>query len=489
MSAGVALPRVPGFQILRRIGSGGLGALFEAVRIGPRGFEDAVVLEQIGGDGRLDRTGRRLLHPNIARTDDLLDLDDRYLVMEMLRGRIAADVLGPPVPWWMVVEIALQALAGLEHAHQHGVEHGALTLASLFLSADGTVKILDLGIASTKRSGEDLLQLAAALRPLLGDDAPEAVVRCLSQAFDSPRLMRKALEPLAEEATARGPEAIASHLARFAPAREGPRASAALLPGPSRFGTIALVLLALSAVAIGAGSGLLFSHPISMAPKAETSDQPRFTRLTERRGEIVSARFEADGAHVVYTAAWDGAAAATFLAEPDGGGVRRLERADPQRESRRSPNGTQAAAIHDDRVVTIDLATKVETALTEPMSGVRTPVWRGEALLFARGGELWAVGPDQPPEMILRTIGDLRIEDVGPEGSVLVADGETTHTITLIGPEPEQRRVDLFESDETFLTDISGDGRSVLLGDHARVRAIGGAPSLSRSRPPGRALR
>src|SRR6185503_13337541 len=99
----------------------------------------------------------RLDHPNIVRVHDLLVLDRHYLVMELLRGRSIADAikrlnaLDERPPWWLLAEIAEQALAGLDYAHALADEDGRplalvhrdLTPQNVFLCESGAVKILD----------------------------------------------------------------------------------------------------------------------------------------------------------------------------------------------------------------------------------------------------------------------------------------------------------------------------------------------------------
>jgi len=55
--------RIPGFQIVTRIGAGGMGEVFEAVRIGPGGFRKPVALKRLALDHALDRKAvERFLH-------------------------------------------------------------------------------------------------------------------------------------------------------------------------------------------------------------------------------------------------------------------------------------------------------------------------------------------------------------------------------------------------------------------------------------------
>jgi eukaryotic-like serine/threonine-protein kinase len=96
------------------------------------------------------RLAARLSHPNVVGVYDAGEDDDRpYIVMECVDGESLAERLrrdGPLEPA-LVTELALQACAGLEHAHRAGLIHRDVKPANLLLTSDGTLKIADFGIA------------------------------------------------------------------------------------------------------------------------------------------------------------------------------------------------------------------------------------------------------------------------------------------------------------------------------------------------------
>jgi serine/threonine-protein kinase len=96
------------------------------------------------------RLAARLSHPNVVAVYDAGEEDGRpYIVMECVEGESLAETLrreGRLDPD-RVGELALQACAGLEHAHRAGLVHRDVKPGNLLVSEDGTLKIADFGIA------------------------------------------------------------------------------------------------------------------------------------------------------------------------------------------------------------------------------------------------------------------------------------------------------------------------------------------------------
>lgn len=92
------------------------------------------------------RFAARLSHPNVVRTYDVGETGGTlFIVMEHVPGRTLADV--GKLPALEAVELARQACAGLQHAHDAGLVHRDLKPANLLLRTDGVLKIADFGIA------------------------------------------------------------------------------------------------------------------------------------------------------------------------------------------------------------------------------------------------------------------------------------------------------------------------------------------------------
>ncbi len=97
-----------------------------------------------------DRFSSRLDHPNIARLIDagLLDATHPYLVLEFVEGE-AIDVYCRRAHLTLDARIGLflEVLAAVAHAHSHLIVHRDIKPANVFVARNGSVKLLDFGIA------------------------------------------------------------------------------------------------------------------------------------------------------------------------------------------------------------------------------------------------------------------------------------------------------------------------------------------------------
>src|SRR6185312_1889098 len=91
----------------------------------------------------------QLHHPNIASVFGLEETDGRRaLVMELVEGDdLSAVIARGPLPLPDALAIARQIADALEAAHEHGIVHRDLKPANVKLRPDGTVKVLDFGLA------------------------------------------------------------------------------------------------------------------------------------------------------------------------------------------------------------------------------------------------------------------------------------------------------------------------------------------------------
>ncbi len=204
-----AAPRAPvpfgQYKLLDRLAVGGMAELFLAQQSGPDGFEKPVVIKRIRphlsrqpafvrmflNEARL---AAQLNHPNIVQIHDLGKVGDSYYIgMEYLFGRDMrrvvpkAESLGIPFPMVYALKIASSVCEGLYYAHQKvdlygsplNIVHRDVTPENIFVCFDGTVKVLDFGIAKAANRVEQTR--AGELRGKLSYLSPE---QCLGKPLD-----------------------------------------------------------------------------------------------------------------------------------------------------------------------------------------------------------------------------------------------------------------------------------------------------------------
>ena len=181
-TAGTRLGR---FELLREIGRGGFGVVFEArdTELGRHVAVKVVRWDRLSGPRREQHleslrreaeTAARLHHPNVVTLHDFGVQDGQpYLVLELLRGQTLQERLqGGPLPAREVAQLGLQLCAALRHLHADGVLHRDLKPSNLFLTEGGQVKLLDVGLS--------LLQAKGPILPAAGTPgfmAPEQLAR------------------------------------------------------------------------------------------------------------------------------------------------------------------------------------------------------------------------------------------------------------------------------------------------------------------------
>jgi len=159
----VAGTRLGPYEVLAAIGTGGMGEVYRArdTRLG-RDVAIKILPADMAADAeRLRRFEREaqataaLSHPNILDVHDVGTVGRTpYLVEELLEGESLRDRLARTgVPVREAVDIAVQVAHGLAAAHGKYIVHRDLKPANVFLTTDGTVKILDFGIAKLAERG------------------------------------------------------------------------------------------------------------------------------------------------------------------------------------------------------------------------------------------------------------------------------------------------------------------------------------------------
>jgi eukaryotic-like serine/threonine-protein kinase len=363
--------RLGPYEVVASIGAGGMGEVFRArdTRLG-REVAVKTLPYAAGADperrARFEQEARSasaLNHPNIITVLDIGDADGTaYIAMEYVEGRTVRELLAAgPMTARRILDIAVQAAEGLAKAHAAGIVHRDLKPDNLMVSKDGFVKVLDFGLAKLMTPlpagiselptvarpatnpgavmgtvgymspeqasghpvdfrtdqfslGTILYEMATGTRPFQRKTSAETLAAIIrDDPEDVAKLNPRTPAPLRwiiERCLAKDPDD------RFASTRDLARdlsslrdhlsetsvSGPALGPAPARSRWLARAAWALAGLAAGWLLGTaLARRAVPEAPELT------FTRLTFRRGAVLSARFAPDGQTVVYGAAWEGA--------------------------------------------------------------------------------------------------------------------------------------------------------------------------------------
>ena len=365
------------YEILAQLGAGGMGEVYRArhtklnrevaVKVLP-----ADTATDPAAQVRFEREAKAvaaLSHPNILAIHDFGTLDGiHYAVMELLSGETLRQRIDHgALPVRRAVEIAKEIALGLAAAHEKGIVHRDLKPENLFLTKDGSVKILNFGLArevtrpptalphktltDPSRSGvvvgtagymspeqirgqrpdarSDIFTFGSVLYEMLTGkrafrggtpaDTMTAILRQEPPPFaESGRTIPPALERIVSHCLEKEPgdrfqsaRDLAFDLASISTVTSASGAAAAVAPRNrvARYAGTAAAALAIAALSAWAGSRF-------GGDRRETSS-PTSHRLTFRRGNMLSARFAPDGKTVVYAAEWDGRPAELFSVRTD----------------------------------------------------------------------------------------------------------------------------------------------------------------------------
>jgi predicted ATPase len=147
---------VPGFDMLERIGRGGMGVVYKARQTSlDRPVALKFLPEECGRDPiwlnrfrREARTASALNHPHICTIYDTGECAGRpFLSMELVEGKTLETLRSQRPPFTELVQLFRQAARALAAAHAAGVVHRDIKPANVMVRDDGIVKVLDFGLA------------------------------------------------------------------------------------------------------------------------------------------------------------------------------------------------------------------------------------------------------------------------------------------------------------------------------------------------------
>ena len=151
--------RIGKYEIVQPLGKGAMGMVYLAHdTLLERDVALKVMVAQIADDPELKRRFEReakavakMTHPNVVMVFDLGYHTDGspYIAMELLKGQDLQKTMrqGVAMPLERKISIIVQVLTALAHAHQAGIVHRDIKPANVFINLDGSVKIMDFGVA------------------------------------------------------------------------------------------------------------------------------------------------------------------------------------------------------------------------------------------------------------------------------------------------------------------------------------------------------
>ncbi|MBI5242750.1 MAG: serine/threonine protein kinase, partial [Elusimicrobia bacterium] len=200
--------RIPtGYRIIRQIGSGGMGAVYEAEDVS---LQRLVAIKRMRDEIRLDprecerflaeaRTVAKLKHENIIEIYHIIENEGEvYLVFELLDGRTLDGLLCERrrLPLDYVRAALRQICAALGYAHERGVIHRDLKPSNIMITKEGRVKVMDFGVARQTQDAMNRLSMTGAVAgtpPYMAPESETGVIRKESDLYSLAILLYETL--------------------------------------------------------------------------------------------------------------------------------------------------------------------------------------------------------------------------------------------------------------------------------------------------------
>jgi TonB family protein len=158
-----SVQRIDKFDVLRRLGRGGMGSVYlardpdidrlVAIKLLHEGYDNEELRGRFNAEAK---SASALRHTNIVTIHQTGTFLERpFIVMEYIDGRTFADIIagGTPMPIGEKLQLFDQLLAGLQYAHAKGVVHRDVKPSNVMVDGEGVVRILDFGIARLGAGG------------------------------------------------------------------------------------------------------------------------------------------------------------------------------------------------------------------------------------------------------------------------------------------------------------------------------------------------
>jgi len=189
------------YKVIGLLGSGGMGKVYRVQQIA-LGKEFAMKVLDVRNQSEMTvrrfhqeaRTTSQLQHPNLVEVHDFGVLGDTqpYLVMDLIEGESLAQVLKQQgaLPVDFVIPLAIQVGFALMYAHEKGVVHRDVKPGNIMLlqadspAAEGTVKVVDFGIAKLTQSEDGEIQALTRTGEIFGSPAYMSPEQCKGTGVD-----------------------------------------------------------------------------------------------------------------------------------------------------------------------------------------------------------------------------------------------------------------------------------------------------------------
>jgi serine/threonine protein kinase len=165
--------RVGRFPLIRRLGAGGMGAVYAAYdELLDRKVALKIMHPQRTGSLRQRqrtlveaRALARVTHPSVVTVYEVGEADNNiYISMEYIEGKTLSDWCGDaPRTWRQILDMYLQAGAGLYAAHQAGIVHRDVKPSNVLVGRDGRPHVVDFGLARLGEGSAEGVELPSAL--------------------------------------------------------------------------------------------------------------------------------------------------------------------------------------------------------------------------------------------------------------------------------------------------------------------------------------